>query len=1215
MSSLRTKFLVASLLSLAMCVATERASAIPLTFIDGGGDDQSFTATITATGGVTVSGQINFTLRTSLGFLGNASAPGNININPQFSAISLTDGINPGPVSINRNPTGSGTLTLASPPQSLQNAVVSNVTANLLGPGGAVPLQSNTISFNGDGNITLIGINFDLSANVQADLTGQIGSLTYQQTGSNMFNAPGTLAATPPNNFSTNYLIDSSGSGGNLGGALTGDISGNANLNIAGLFNTPFNLGTIASINEVLNEAIPTLAGTGSIQDLEPGVFSGPGRDIRTTVNPSVPSFIPLAFNFAATSVENLTQQVTNIDAAGATWTAWISGVITFNMGIDITVSGLDIKLQDTTADALQVPVLTTTPSAGGTLNFGNVLVGTAQNGNLTVQNLGTNGSVISGTFPNGGGEFSPLSFQAFGPIAANTPGETRVYTYTPTGRGADTLNRTITSDSGSAPVQFAGRGVAPVSAATGGDAGYVLVGTSGNAISTVTNNGDGNLSGLGAVSNLNGTASGGGGEFVLSGPAGISLLDHTSTNLNYTYTPTSRGADSQNITHGFSNGNPSGNNTAHNQTVTVTGQGVAPVSAATGAAVNTPGAYTLVGTTGQATATVTNNGDGNLSGLGAVSNLNGTASGGAGEFSLNGSNVISLPDHTSQNLVYDYNPTARGADSENITHVFTNGSPDGTNSAHNLQVTLTGQGVAPLAAAAGGAVSVPGAYTLVGTTGQVITSVTNNGDGNLSGLGAISNLNGTLSGGAGEFSLSSPAVVSVPDHTTINPVYDYNPTARGADSENLVHSFTNGNPDGTNTAVNLQINVTGQGVAPLTTPVDQSANNAGFILVGTSGTASVSMTNNGDGNLSGLGAVSNLNGTLPTTLGEFNLTSSPTPLGTISVPDHTTHTYSYTYTPTGRGADSENGLMSFTNGSPDGTNQATSEAYVVQGQGVAPVQATSSVDAPLTRITYLTPGPGNTNPPSVTVHNNGDGNLSGLGAVSNLNGTIDTGTDARFTGGGAAFSLTDHTNVNYAINYQPTTHTIDSSTFTVSFSNGSADGTNQAQVVPVTVSGQGVGPIFNGLPYDTDNNPAPGNTLDFGSVVIGANGQLQLDISNITTDPNGGDPTLTDMTLISATITGPDAVEFSLPGFVPGTVISAGGLISYFVNFDPLFPPGIKTATLTFLTDEDAVFGMPGNSYSFTLVGLAAPEPASVLGFALCTIGGVVAYRLRRRR
>jgi len=1096
MSSLRTKFFVASLLSLAVLLTAERASAIPLTFVDGGGDDQSFVAQITAGGGVTVSGQINFTLRGSLGtvlFNNPTVVPGNININPQFQPISL------GVIDINRNPTGTGTLDLVTPPQSLQNAIVSSINADLLG-GVPVAFVSNNFVFTGDGNVSGIPIigSQDLDATVTAGLSGDINALGYQQTGGNMFNAPGNVTPGPaPTNFSTGYIIDAAGSAGNITGGLNADVSGNAVLDIGILGSFPFNFGTIASINESLNEAIPLLAGTGSITDLEPGIFAGPGRDIRTSINPAVPSFIPLTFNFAATSTEVLSTSLTNIDVAGTPFTAWMSGTLTFSLAVDITVEGLAIQLQDSTANALQVPVLTTNPGNGGTLQFGNILVGTNGVEALTVTNTGTDGSTISGNFPNAIGEFGPNAFQAFGPVAPG-PGVSRNYTYTPTGRGTDSSNRTVTSNAGSSTVTFQGTGVAPLAAAAGG-------------------------------------------------------------------------------------------------------------------AVSTTGGFTLVGTTGQVTTSITNNGDGNLSGLGGISNLNGSASLGAGEFSLVGAPGFSIPDHSSINPVYDYNPTSRGVDVENLTHTFTNGNPNGTNTAINLGITVSGQGVAPLAAAAGGAVSAPGAFTLVGTTGQVTTSVTNNGDGNLSGLGAVSNLNGTLSGGAGEFSLVGPAGISIPDHTSINPVYDYNPTARGADVEILNHTFTNGNPDGTNTATNLNIVVTGQGVAPLSNPVDQSANNAGFILVGTSGTASVSMTNSGDGNLSGLGAVSNLNGTIDSPLGEFVLTNSVEPLGQVSIQDHTTHTYDYTYTPTSRGADVEAGNFNFINGSPDGMNNANVEGFQVEGQGVAPVQVTTHDDAPLTRVTYLTPGPGSTSPPSITVLNNGDGNLSGLGAVSNLNGSIDTGTDGQFTGGGAAFSLTDGSATNYAVNFQPLTRGAHSSVFTVNYTNGNDDNTNSAQVVQVQVDGVGVGPVFNGQVFDTSNAPIAGNTLDFGDVVIGGNGQLMLDITNITTDGNLG--ALTGLTLLSYTITGPDAVEFSLDGFTPGQVLQAGDLLNLLVNFDPLFPPGVKNATLTFLTDQDAVFGQAGLSFSFNLTGLAAPEPASVLGFALCTIGGVVAYRIRRRR
>ena len=257
----------------------------------------------------------------------------------------------------------------------------------------------------------------------------------------------------------------------------------------------------------------------------------------------------------------------------------------------------------------------------------------------------------------------------------------------------------------------------------------------------------------------------------------------------------------------------------------------------------------------------------------------------------------------------------------------------------------------------------------------------------------------------------------------------------------------------------------------------------------------------------------------------------------------------------------------------------------------MAPIQQTTSTDSPLTRI-----GTSSTNPPEITITNTGDGNLSGLGAVSNLNGSLDGGTDARFVGGSAGFSLPDGANQQFAFTYTPTTHTIDTSIVTVSYTNGSADGTNSGEVVQVTLSGQGVGPIY-------DSVPPPGSLLDFGDVVIGSNGQLTLDISNISTDPNGGDTTLTDLTLLSAIISGPDMAEFSIDGFTPGTVLGQGDLLNLILNFDPLFPPGQKFATLTILTDQGAPFGQAGASFVYNLTGAAVPEPASIAVFGIATL------------
>lgn len=744
MRFLRTKFFVASMVSLAMLIAAGQASAIPLTFVDGGGDDQSFSTQITASGGVTVNGQITFQLRGSISVVApGINAVGTINIAPQFSPVSL------GTIVIDRNPTGTGTLTLS--PQTLQNAVVSSVSADLMG-GLPVSFTSSPFTFTGDGNVVnlplLLAIfGSDIDASVSATLSGTVADLAFQQTGSNMFTPPGTVTPGPiPNNYSVNYdPLDLAGSEGFLSGTLNGTVDGSANLSIGSLISFDFNLPGIATINESLNELLPGLPGAGSVQDLEPGVFGGAGRDIRTTINPAVPVGLPLAFNFAASSATVLTS-VTTVANGSDIFTAWVSGSLTFNLGVDLNVDGLNIQLQDSTADALEVPVLVSNVPDGGTLQFGNVLVGTGQIMPWTVSNNGSDGSLITGSLPNSvGGEF------------------------------------------GTPPIPT---------------------------------------------------------------PQNFSLGQGQSSTRNYQYRPTNLGTDSVNRT----------------------------------------------------------------------------------------------------------------------------------------------------------------------------LNITNN------------------------------------------------------------------------------------------TPVDNPP---------------------------------------------FTVT--------------------------------------------------------FQGTGVAPVQSVTKTDSPLTRI-----GTTSINPASITITNIGNGNLDTDVPLSqsNLNGSINTGTNARFVGGGGpAFSLNDGAATSYGIAFTPLTHSVQSSTFTVAFTNGNSAGTNTAQNVQVVINGQGVGPIFNGLPYDTNNNPAPGTVLDFGDVVIGNTGTLQLDISNITTDPNGGDSTLTDLTLLSATITGPNAAEFQLNGFVPGTVLNAGDLISYLVDFIPGFPPGAKTATLTFLTDQDAPFGQAGTSFSFTLNGLAAPEPASVLGFALCTIGGVVGYRLRRRR
>ncbi len=125
-----------------------------------------------------------------------------------------------------------------------------------------------------------------------------------------------------------------------------------------------------------------------------------------------------------------------------------------------------------------------------------------------------------------------------------------------------------------------------------------------------------------------------------------------------------------------------------------------------------------------------------------------------------------------------------------------------------------------------------------------------------------------------------------------------------------------------------------------------------------------------------------------------------------------------------------------------------------------------------------------------------------------------------------------------------------------------------------LTLTGTGVGPMF-------DSSAA---SLDFGEVGSGASPSLGLDITNDTSDPDLGN--LTDLTLVSAVITGPDAGLFQLNGFTPGTVLSKGEVANLSVQFNASGPPGAKSATLTFNTDQGAAFGGSGDSFDVPLTG-----------------------------
>lgn len=223
-------------------------------------------------------------------------------------------------------------------------------------------------------------------------------------------------------------------------------------------------------------------------------------------------------------------------------------------------------------------------------------------------------------------------------------------------------------------------------------------------------------------------------------------------------------------------------------------------------------------------------------------------------------------------------------------------------------------------------------------------------------------------------------------------------------------------------------------------------------------------------------------------------------------------------------------------------------------------------------------------------------------GAGSTLTGTAGSPSGPAFGGPApdANFTLGQGANKAFGYSFSPTARGAAADSILVE-SDDPADANDT-----VGLAGTGVGPVAE---FTADGSPvSDGDVIDFFVADPADTDTVVLRVLNTTPDDDGGDSSLTDLTLVSATIS--PLSNFSLVGFVPGTVVSAGGFVDLHLQFDPAGAVDTFAGTLTLATDQGGALGVANTTETFDLSAEATPEPATLAVLALGA--GAV---LRRRR
>ncbi len=369
------------------------------------------------------------------------------------------------------------------------------------------------------------------------------------------------------------------------------------------------------------------------------------------------------------------------------------------------------------------------------------------------------------------------------------------------------------------------------------------------------------------------------------------------------------------------------------------------------------------------------------------------------------------------------------------------------------------------------------------------------------------------------------------------------------------------------------------------TTPSASDVLNFGNVLVGTTGTETITATNTGD-------PLSRLDGAFNETTGPGEFAGVPSNFNFGPLGQGESASRDYEFTPTSRGT--QNGFVSV-------TSNANDMDLNLLGNGVAPVLGDfGSPSGVIARV-------GDSANFSFDIQNSGDGNTSGQGTISNLNGSLTPGSGA--ISGGGNFSIPDNTTASIGYTFSPTARGTATEQVVASFTNGNPNGTNSPVGLAAIYFVEAVGPEF-----DTDL-PDTSSTIDFGEIMPDETSFFTLQIINNSFDNDLDE--LTDLSILGITFGGGDADKFEVINFTNPVVLALGETFDLELSFKPQSMSGLFATTISIETDQLAAFGSDGLDFQFDLQGLSTipvPEPSSLVLAGTALLGGCMLIRRRRR-